>query len=44
MAPLCDYDDTDEYSDIKVTNNNTVAVSVYIDGVNRGALAAGEAS
>ena len=41
-APLCDYD-TDEHSDIKVTNNNTVAVSVYIDGVNRGTLAAGEA-
>lgn len=43
VAPLCDYN-TDEYSDIKVTNNNTVAVSVYIDGVNRGTLAAGEAS
>lgn len=43
VAPLCDYD-TDERSDIKVINNNTVAVSVYIDGVNRGTLAAGEAS
>ena len=43
VAPLCDYD-TDENIDIKVINNNTVAVSVYIDGVKQGTLAAGEFS
>lgn len=43
VAPLCDYD-TDEHIDIKVINNNTVTVSVYIDGVNRGTLTAGGSS
>ena len=42
VAPVCDYD-TDENIDIQVINNNTVAVSVYIDGVNRGTLTAGRA-
>ena len=43
VAPVCDYD-TDEISDIHVINNNTVAVSVYIDGVNQGTLTAKNAS
>lgn len=43
VAPLCDYD-TDRSVDIKVINNNTVAVSVYIDGVEQGTLAAGAVS
>ena len=43
VAPVCDYD-TDENIDIYVINNNTVEVSVYIDGVNRGTLMAGKAT
>ena len=37
VAPVCDYD-TDAAIDIHVINNNTVTVSVYIDGVYRGTL------
>ena len=43
IAPVCDYD-TDSRSDIQVINNNTVTVSVYIDGVNQGTLTAGKSN
>ena len=43
VAPVCDYD-TDENIDIYVINKNTVTVSVYIDGVNRGTLTADNAN
>lgn len=43
IAPVCAYD-TDMYSDIRVTNKNTVEVSVYIDGVYKGTLTAGNST
>ena len=43
VAPVCDYD-TDKSIDIHVINNNTVAVSVYIDDEYRGTLTAGGAA
>jgi hypothetical protein len=39
-APVCDYD-YDSTADIKVKNNNSTTVTVYIDGVDKGTLASG---